>query len=269
MAAKKFDRIGEQVFAKVDKVVCIYLKFIFIYLHILFTYCYNQNAELFTLTYGSIITQLIKDYEDINEVNTQLEKMYLFIYLHYFPPFSLSSLRPFFSCLLFLLVSSSSNNVQGIQYRLKTCRGIFSTFQLGKVRAKGTNEIALLIVVSDVPILWRLQRLCLRYGVRKKMRPRKEERKERVLIDLLQQVGLKMFLGITGHVTDWDAEKKEFSLLSSFPSLHICLVFYFIYHSRHFTSLIQEIYWRITHLQSLSNSQNNTINYGTRTYFVA
>ncbi|ORX50414.1 TRAPP I complex [Piromyces finnis] len=33
------------------------------------------NAELFTLTYGSIVTQLIKDYEDYNEVNKQLEKM--------------------------------------------------------------------------------------------------------------------------------------------------------------------------------------------------
>jgi hypothetical protein len=41
------------------------------------TFCdhFTQNAELFTLTYGSIVTQLIKDYEDINEVNTQLEKM--------------------------------------------------------------------------------------------------------------------------------------------------------------------------------------------------
>lgn len=36
-----------------------------------------QNAELFTLTYGSIVLQLIKDYEDINEVNVQLEKMYV------------------------------------------------------------------------------------------------------------------------------------------------------------------------------------------------
>jgi len=38
----------------------------------------NKNAELFTLTYGSIVTQLIKDYEDYNEVNRQLEKMYVF-----------------------------------------------------------------------------------------------------------------------------------------------------------------------------------------------
>jgi len=33
------------------------------------------NAELFSLTYGSVVTQLIKDYEDYNEVNKQLEKM--------------------------------------------------------------------------------------------------------------------------------------------------------------------------------------------------
>lgn len=34
------------------------------------------NAELFSLTYGALVVQLIKDYEDYGEVNTQLEKMY-------------------------------------------------------------------------------------------------------------------------------------------------------------------------------------------------
>ncbi|CAG8593830.1 941_t:CDS:2 [Cetraspora pellucida] len=33
------------------------------------------NAELFTLTYGSVVAQLVKDYEDYQEVNKQLEKM--------------------------------------------------------------------------------------------------------------------------------------------------------------------------------------------------
>ncbi|KAJ3059920.1 transport protein particle 22 kDa subunit [Podochytrium sp. JEL0797] len=33
------------------------------------------NAELFTLTYGSMVAQLVKDYEDYNEVNVQLDKM--------------------------------------------------------------------------------------------------------------------------------------------------------------------------------------------------
>eukprot|EP00026_Physarum_polycephalum_P016531 Phypoly_transcript_17455.p1 GENE.Phypoly_transcript_17455~~Phypoly_transcript_17455.p1 ORF type:complete len:137 (+),score=19.86 Phypoly_transcript_17455:373-783(+) len=31
--------------------------------------------------------------------------------------------------------------------------------------------------------------------------------------EVVSKVGLKMFLGITGHVTDWDSEKKEFSLI--------------------------------------------------------
>lgn len=34
-----------------------------------------QNAELFTLTYGALVIQLIKDYEDYAEVNKQLDKM--------------------------------------------------------------------------------------------------------------------------------------------------------------------------------------------------
>ena len=40
-------------------------------------HCCNQqiNAELFALTYGALVVQLIKDYEDYDEVNKQLEKM--------------------------------------------------------------------------------------------------------------------------------------------------------------------------------------------------
>ncbi|GAA5907298.1 hypothetical protein JCM8208_007147 [Rhodotorula glutinis] len=33
------------------------------------------NAELFTLTYGALVVQLVKDYEDYDEVNKQLDKM--------------------------------------------------------------------------------------------------------------------------------------------------------------------------------------------------
>eukprot|EP00775_Hariotina_reticulata_P014297 gene14297-24_t len=35
----------------------------------------DNNAEIFTLTYGSIVRQLIADFEDLDEVNKQLEKM--------------------------------------------------------------------------------------------------------------------------------------------------------------------------------------------------
>ena len=33
------------------------------------------NAEIFTLTYGSLIRQLIADFEDLEEVNKQLDTM--------------------------------------------------------------------------------------------------------------------------------------------------------------------------------------------------
>ncbi|KAJ5080740.1 trafficking protein particle complex subunit [Anaeramoeba ignava] len=33
------------------------------------------NFEIFTLTYGEIVTTLLKDYEDVEEVNNQLDKM--------------------------------------------------------------------------------------------------------------------------------------------------------------------------------------------------
>ena len=33
------------------------------------------NAEVFTLTYGSLVRQLVTDLEDVNEVNKELDKM--------------------------------------------------------------------------------------------------------------------------------------------------------------------------------------------------
>jgi hypothetical protein len=50
---QKTSRAGEQAWAKVSKV----------------------NGEFFAITYGALVMQLIKDFEDINEVNKQLEKM--------------------------------------------------------------------------------------------------------------------------------------------------------------------------------------------------
>mmetsp|Transcript_13126 Transcript_13126/g.20604 ORF Transcript_13126/g.20604 Transcript_13126/m.20604 type:complete len:162 (+) Transcript_13126:62-547(+) len=50
---KNLQRTGEQSFQKMDKI----------------------NAEVFTLTYGSMVQQLLKDHEDVGEVNAQLEKM--------------------------------------------------------------------------------------------------------------------------------------------------------------------------------------------------
>ena len=35
----------------------------------------KMNSELFTLTYGALVSQLIRDHEDVEAVNVQLEKM--------------------------------------------------------------------------------------------------------------------------------------------------------------------------------------------------
>lgn len=47
-----------------------------------FNHCFIslQNGELFTLTYGALVAQLLRDYEDDEEVNKQLEKMYTFFH---------------------------------------------------------------------------------------------------------------------------------------------------------------------------------------------
>ena len=36
----------------------------------------HQNAELFSITYGALVIQLIQDYQDYAQVNVQLDKMY-------------------------------------------------------------------------------------------------------------------------------------------------------------------------------------------------
>lgn len=33
------------------------------------------NSELLAMTYGALVTQLIKDYKDVNTVNAELDKM--------------------------------------------------------------------------------------------------------------------------------------------------------------------------------------------------
>lgn len=43
-----------------------------------------QNAELFTLTYGAIVRQLLTDLEEVEEVNEQLDQMYNFESLYSF-----------------------------------------------------------------------------------------------------------------------------------------------------------------------------------------
>lgn len=50
---EKMQRVGETTWAKMTKI----------------------NAELFSLTYGAMVTQLIRDFEDMKEVNRQLDQM--------------------------------------------------------------------------------------------------------------------------------------------------------------------------------------------------
>ena len=53
MQTRELARKGDQAWAKAPKV----------------------NGEFFALTYGALVQQVIKDFEDITEVNKQLEKM--------------------------------------------------------------------------------------------------------------------------------------------------------------------------------------------------
>lgn len=53
MQRPPYQRLGDVAFSKIEKV----------------------NAELFTLTYGAVVVQLLKDSEDVEQTSMQLEKM--------------------------------------------------------------------------------------------------------------------------------------------------------------------------------------------------
>ena len=53
MSLQKLEKVGEEAFKKLEKI----------------------NSELFTMTYGSFVMQLLEDFEDPEEVNKQLDKI--------------------------------------------------------------------------------------------------------------------------------------------------------------------------------------------------
>ena len=56
---QNYKAIGDEIWRKSDKI----------------------NAELFSMTYGALVVQLVKDYEDYSEVNKQLDKMCVLVVL--------------------------------------------------------------------------------------------------------------------------------------------------------------------------------------------
>lgn len=44
-------------------------------MYLMFDFCHFQSSELFALTYGSLVSQILKDYENDEDVNKQLERM--------------------------------------------------------------------------------------------------------------------------------------------------------------------------------------------------
>ncbi len=67
---------GDEIWkSRMEKVVCVIRLFLLA--------LKQQNAELFTLTYGSIVLQLFKDHGNWIEVNKQLDKMFVSFNLPY------------------------------------------------------------------------------------------------------------------------------------------------------------------------------------------
>lgn len=60
MDVKKFSNQGDELWKRAEKI----------------------NGEFFALTYGALVVQLVKDYEDYAQVNQQLDKMWIHMSLN-------------------------------------------------------------------------------------------------------------------------------------------------------------------------------------------
>lgn len=85
MASKQYKAAGEDAWRnKTDKVVSLggqpiesspLRTSMLNVLQFISSLCAMQSSELFTMTYGALVIQLIKDYQNYAEVNKQLDKM--------------------------------------------------------------------------------------------------------------------------------------------------------------------------------------------------
>ncbi|KAG5578919.1 hypothetical protein H5410_049546 [Solanum commersonii] len=142
-------RSGDAIFANVERV----------------------NAELFTLTYGAIVRQLLTDLEEVEEVNKQLDQMGYNIGIRLIDEFL-----------------AKSNVSRCIDFK-----------ETAEVIAKKSHGDGFLEGVWS----W-IHPGFLRKQKRKKMEKRKIEN---------ESVGLKMFLGVTATVGNWNAEGTTCSLI--------------------------------------------------------
>lgn len=77
-AAARYKTLGDDLYKRSDKVRLRPKPGLLLLIRLTVgTRCRAEqiNAELFTLTYGALVVQLIKDYEDYDEANKQLDKM--------------------------------------------------------------------------------------------------------------------------------------------------------------------------------------------------
>ncbi|XP_024627990.1 trafficking protein particle complex subunit 3 isoform X2 [Medicago truncatula] len=110
----------------------------------------HVNAELFTLTYGAIVRQLLTDLEEVDEVNKQLDQMYIYE------------------------LCSTDTSDQGMV-------GVWHVLMGYNIGIRLIDEFLAKSNVSS----------CVDF---------------RETAEVIAKVGLKMFIGVTASVTNWNAE---------------------------------------------------------------
>lgn len=135
-----------------------------------------QNAELVTLTYGSIVAQLCKDMEgDYLEVNKQLEKMGYNIGLRLIEDFLAKT-----------NMGKCANFRETAETISKVCFNTLRRFPFFLKYLEAGIKRTCYVALSIFTYSW------LRGG---------------------KQIGFKVFLNITPAVTNWTTDGKQFSLI--------------------------------------------------------
>ncbi|KAL6538408.1 hypothetical protein OROGR_012396 [Orobanche gracilis] len=148
---------GDAIFASVDRV----------------------NAELFTLTYGAIVRQLLTDLEEVDEVNKQLDQMGYNIGVRLVDEFL-----------------AKSNVSRCVDFR-----------ETAEVIAKLIDDNSLLAHDKSIKLWEASDWQCWLYGLTNSFEALVETCGSK------DGVGFKMFLGVTASVTNWDPEGTTCSLI--------------------------------------------------------
>uniref|UniRef100_A0A0D9WY87 Trafficking protein particle complex subunit n=2 Tax=BOP clade TaxID=359160 RepID=A0A0D9WY87_9ORYZ len=184
------------------------------------------NAELFTLTYGAMVRQLLTDLEEVEEVNKQLDQMYCFATI---PPPTVDTLKYHRISVLVCGGRRGRLRVEGGNGEGVVLSGRGGCCQVEGDRGHGGGGSVLAgsegcgveagdgvkagggVEAGERKVGYNIGTRLVDEFLAKSNVSRCVDFKETA--DVIAKLGFKMFLGVTATVTNWDAEGTSCSFV--------------------------------------------------------